>query len=206
MPKASVSLRQIVCKIWVVLLAILYVQLSVGLAEERMKLLPAPKVVPALPPGFFAPDIIEDPDLWDPGVPGQCNVVYSASIAGAIPYKIQGGGNPVVGDMNYLFYFPVENTVLSFINPRIPRVYHKGVLHGKFGVSLNFEYSGGFPPGFAGLGPLDMVAGTVTYPIPGDKFTRVVISKWPFIQRSPVLFDYPKHCRFNKDCFCIRKT
>jgi hypothetical protein len=133
-------------------------------------------------------------------------VVYSASIAGTIPYKIQSGGNPVVGEKNYLFYFPVENTVLSFIDPRIARVYPKGVLHGKFGVSLHFEYSGGFPPGFAGLGPLDTVAGNLTYPIPGDKYTRLVVSKWPFIKRSPVLFDYPKHCRFNKDCFCIRKS
>jgi len=149
--------------------------------------------------------MLNDPDLWDPGTPGQCNVVYSASIAGAIPYRIQGGGNAVVGDMNYLFYFPVENTVLGFIDPRLTRVYPKGVLDGRYGISVNFQYRGGFPPGFAEIGQ-DMLAGTVTYPIPGDRYSRVVVSKWPLIKRSPVLFDYPKHCRFNKDCFCLRKS
>lgn len=209
MPRTYVDSRN-VFSICVVLLAILYVQLSVALAEDgglRMSPIPreSPKIAPGLPPGFFSPDELLPPELWDPGVPGQCNVVYSASTAGAIPYYIQGGGNPVVGDMNYLFYFPVENTVLSFIDPRLTRVYPKGVLDGRYGISLIFQYTGGFPPGFQQLGTQDKVGGSVAY-VPGDKFSRVVTSRWPFIKRSPVLFDYPKHCRFNKDCFCLRKS
>lgn len=117
-----------------------------------------------------------------------------------------GGGNNVIGDMNYLFYFPLENTVLSFIDPRLPRVYPKGVLHGKYGIVVNFQYGGGFPPGFAGLGAQDVLGGNITYPVPGDRWGRVVVSTWPFIKRSSTVFDYPKHCRFNKDCFCIRKS
>ncbi len=211
MKKLNVCLRQIILHFCLVLLAILSVQLSVALAEDgglRMNSVPreSPKIAPGLPPGFFSPDELLPPELWDPGVPGQCNVVYSASTAGAIPYRIQGGGNAVVGDMNYLFYFPVENVVLGFIDPRLTRVYPKGVLDGRYGISVNFQYSGGFPPGFQQLGGLDQLGGTPTYPIPGDRFSRVVVSKWPFIRRSPTLFDYPKHCRFNKDCFCLRKS
>ena len=175
-------------------------------AEDRTQLLPFPKAVRTLPPGFFANDIITDPDIWDPGAPGQCNVVYSTAPAAVMPYRIQGGGNPVVGEMNYLFYFPVENVVLGFIDPRPAHIYPKGVLHGKFGIAVNFSYQGGFPPGFAVLGAQDVLGGNVTYPVPGDKWSRVVDAKWPFIMRSPIIFDYPKHCRFNKDCYCLRKS
>lgn len=206
MNKKNVHLGKILC-LSVVLFSVLYVHPSIVVAQLRMQPAPieSPKIAPGLPPGFFSPDQLLPPELWDPGVPGQCNVVYSASIAGAIPYYIEGGGNPVVGDMNYLFYFPVENVVLSFIDPRLSRVYPKGVLDGKFGISLSFQYTGGFPPGFAQLGTQDKVGGSVTH-VPGDKWSRVVTSKWPFIKRSPALFDYPKHCRFNKDCFCLRKS
>ena len=72
-----------------------------------------------------------------------------------------------MGDMNYLFYFPAETTVLSFINPQIARIYPKGVLHGKYGIAVNFEYGGGFPPGFVGLGTQDVLGGNSTYPVPG---------------------------------------
>jgi hypothetical protein len=207
MPRASVGRIKVFSSLCLVVLTLLCVQISFTSAEEvRFREFPTPKTLPSLPPGFFGPNIIEDPDLWNPGTPGQCDVVYSASMSSPIPYRIQGGGNPVIGDMNYLFYFPVENTVLSFIDPRLARIYPKGVLDGKFGIAVNFEYGGGFPHGFVGLGPQDVLGGKVTYPIPGDKFSRVVVSEWPFIKRSQVLFDYPKHCRFNKDCFCIRKS
>ena len=80
MKKTSAWLRWLVSNLCVLLFVIVYLQLSDAMAEEaRGTLHPAAKVVPTLPPGFFAADLIQDPDLWDPGLPGQCNVVYSAS-------------------------------------------------------------------------------------------------------------------------------
>ena len=107
------------------------------------------------------------------------------------------------GDVNYFFYFPIQNEVLSFVDPNVLRIWPKGVLDGKYTIAVEFRYKGGFPPGFASVGR-DMITGTITYPIPGDKFTRVVVSEWPFIRRSVVQFDIPKYCSFNKKCFCIR--
>ena len=47
--------------------------------------------------------------------------------------------------------------VLSFIDPRLTRAYPPGMLQAKYGISLVFQYTGAFPPGFAMLGQ-DMVA------------------------------------------------
>jgi hypothetical protein len=157
-----------------------------------------------LPPGFKDPTPPANVKPWDPS-PGSCTVVYSPSLKLQEPYRIVGGGNPVGNDTNYFFYFPREGEVLSFITPdNATHAYPKGTLDAHYGIAVDFRYPGGFPPGFQILGPLGVLGGKVTYPVPGDKWARVVVNDWPFIRRPAARFDFPKHCTFNKDCICLR--
>ncbi|MGZ4012523.1 MAG: hypothetical protein ACXVLF_16305 [Flavisolibacter sp.] len=153
------------------------------------------------PPGFSDPGG-NPPILWDP-TPGDCSVVYAPGLTMPAAYHILGVRNPLPNDVNYFFYFPQQKEVLSFIDPTARRVYAKDVLDGSYGITLVFNYPGGFPPGFNSLA-LNAIFGTITTPIKGDKYTRVLTATWPFIRRSLNDFNIPQYCSFNKSCLCIR--
>lgn len=155
------------------------------------------------PPGFKDNDKPAAPPIWDPSPPNSCTVAYIPELISTKWYMLVGGGTVPEGERNYLFYYPKYNQVLSFIDPQIRRDYPRGVLLADYGVVVDFKYDGGFPPGFDTLGGVDTLGGDITY-VPGDKWSRVIVSHWPFIKRSNKEFDIVKYCEANKNCYCIR--
>lgn len=161
------------------------------------------QTMPPLPPGFSGTGLLPTPVIWTPSSPSQCDAVYVPALTQPVPYRIQGGGNPVPNEINYFFYFTATDQVFSFIDPRPAHIYAKDVLDGDYGIAINFTYPGGFPNNFNGMN-YDTLFGTVTYPIPGDKWSRVVVTTWPFIKRTTTTYNIPQHCRLNGNCYCLK--
>jgi hypothetical protein len=174
-------------------------------ANEQRASVATPATVVTLPPGFWGDGLLPIPELWSPGSPVQCAAVYVPALSRPLDYSIQGGGNPVVNEMSYFFYFPAKNDVYSFIDPRPAHIYGKGVLDADYGIAINFSYPGGFPTSFAGMQDINMLHGKVTYPVPGDKWSRVVVTPWPFIKRDANTYNLEQHCRLNGNCYCLKK-
>lgn len=156
-----------------------------------------------LPPGFWGTGLPPTPVLWTPDSSVQCEAVYVPALSQPLDYRIHGGGNPVVNEMNYFFYFPASKQVYSFIDPRPAHIYGKGVLDADYGIAINFSYPGGFPTSFVGM-QYNTLLGAVTYPVPGDKWSRVVNTQWPFIKRVENIYNLEQHCRLNGNCYCLK--
>ena len=119
-------------------------------------------------------------------------------------FALPGGGT--VKERNDIFYFPTMNEVLSFIDPRPKRDYPKGVLSGDYGIVVQINYRGGFPKNwFMGQGAgFGLLMGTPTYPVPGDKWSRVVVVDYPFIRQDIRFLNVPQNCTVNPACFCLK--
>jgi hypothetical protein len=179
--------------------------LSIGFASVALAVAGNIVAAPPMPPGYFDPPgvIPNDPTIWDPGV-GRCDVVYVPGLSMNVSYHILGVRNLVPNDLNHFFYFPeADRQVLTFIDPRIERLYKKSVLDPKRGMHVIFDYKGGFPPGYKLLGGDNILSGNLSH-IPGDDSSLELRSNWPFIKRSNVTYDIPKYCASSRSCYCIR--
>lgn len=143
--------------------------------------------------------------IWDPSN-GQCSVVYPQGLSLPLRYRVPNPDRPgFITEPNWFFYFPREQVLLGFIDPKATRSWEKYSWDGHHSYSVDFSsYPGGFPPGFAVLGPMDMLNGALTTPTPGDNFAMRLVSQWPFIVRNPNQTNVPQYCSFNKSCYCIR--
>jgi hypothetical protein len=154
------------------------------------------------PPGF-RPVTTPPGTPWKPGTSEGCKVVYVPTLTPSLAYRVTHFRRMPPAEKNYFFYYPQENEVVSFIDPTVARMWGKDSIGDlDYGHVLGFAYQGGFPPGFEILGR-DTIVGTPANP-PGDNFTIIVTSQWPFIRRSNTTYNIRNYCTVNDSCICAK--